>query len=103
MVFGQSGIARIKRLMEGEGMAIEQKDGGEEFKCTECFIVITSNTLPFSKMDHEDANTFLSRYLLYQSKLPTQSRRQNSLQQCQFWHGSSTIDFKHESDKNAVV
>ncbi|KEJ82868.1 hypothetical protein OXYTRIMIC_669 [Oxytricha trifallax] len=70
---GSSGIAGMKRLMEGEGMAIEQKYGGVEYKYIGCFTVITSNTLPFNSMDPEDANAFKARCLLCKSEIPTQS------------------------------
>ncbi|KEJ82832.1 hypothetical protein OXYTRIMIC_499 [Oxytricha trifallax] len=71
--FGSSGIAGMKRLMEGEGMVIEQKYGGVECKYIVCFTVITSNALPFNSMDPEDANAFKARCLLCQSIISTQS------------------------------
>lgn len=56
--FKDSSIPKMKRFLEGEGIATDEKWGNVGIQFEHCAIVLASNDLPFESMSDVDSYAF---------------------------------------------
>lgn len=73
--FKESSIPKMKRFLEGEGIATDEKWGSVGIQFRNCSIIMASNDLPFDKMSEIDS--FALRQRIVVCKLPMRSHSLN--------------------------
>lgn len=63
----------MKRMMEGEGIAVDEKYGSVGVQFTNCSVVLASNDLPFERLSEVDKGAFKARIVVCTLPIKTNS------------------------------